>query len=188
MTYKFTIVSDEVEDFVRIIEIDSEATFLDLNNAIIKSVGYDDREMTSFFTCSDDWEKEQEVTLIEMDSSSEYDNLVMESTRLEELLDDEKQKLLFVFDIISERAFFMELTEIITGKDLNKPICNASEGKAPIQIENDFSLTSIQQSKTLITEQVSDSNKEFYGDKEYEDDEFAKGGFADLNFDGNDLV
>ena len=35
MIFKFTIVSDEVEDFVRVIEIDSEATFLDLHNAIL---------------------------------------------------------------------------------------------------------------------------------------------------------
>ena len=38
MIFKFTILSDEVEDFVRIIEIDSESSFLDLQNAILDSV------------------------------------------------------------------------------------------------------------------------------------------------------
>ena len=78
MIYKFTVLSDEIDNFVRIIKIDPEATFLDLHNAILKSVNYEANQMTSFFICSDDWEKGQEVTLIEMDSSSEYDNLVME--------------------------------------------------------------------------------------------------------------
>ena len=82
MVFKFTIVSDEIDEFVRVIEIDSEATFLELNNAILESVKYDNREMTTFFTCSDDWEKEQEITLVEMESSSEYDNLVMEETKM----------------------------------------------------------------------------------------------------------
>ncbi|PDP51115.1 hypothetical protein CLI75_12195, partial [Porphyromonas gingivalis] len=41
--------SDEVEDFRREIAIDSEATFLDLQNAILDSVGYSHSELTSFF-------------------------------------------------------------------------------------------------------------------------------------------
>lgn len=56
MVYKFVIISDEVDDFFREIQIDSEATFLDLHNAILKSVGYPDDQMTSFFLCEDNWE------------------------------------------------------------------------------------------------------------------------------------
>ena len=40
MVYRFTIISDEVDNFRREIQIDSEATFLDLHNAILKSAGY----------------------------------------------------------------------------------------------------------------------------------------------------
>ena len=57
MIFKFTIISDEKDDFLRIIEIDSEATFLDLHNAILESVDYEKNQMTSFFLCNDDWEK-----------------------------------------------------------------------------------------------------------------------------------
>ena len=99
MIYKFTIISDEVDNFVRVITIDADATFLELHNAILESVNYEKNQMTSFFICSDDWEKEQEVTLVEMESSSEYDNLVMENTVIGDLLEDEKQKLLYVFDM-----------------------------------------------------------------------------------------
>ena len=63
MVYRFTIISDEVENFIREIKIDSEATFFDLHAAILKSVGYKDDQMTSFFLCDEDWEKEKEVTL-----------------------------------------------------------------------------------------------------------------------------
>src|ERR1035437_5865653 len=134
MVYKFTMLSDEVDDFVRVINIDSEAKFIDLHNAILDSVNYEKNLMTTFFICSDNWEKGQEVTLVEMESSSEYDNLVMEDTSLEELLVDENQKLLYVFDMMSDRVFFIELTEIIPRKNLDKAVCITSEGKAPVQI------------------------------------------------------
>ena len=48
MVYKFLILSDEVDHFAREIEIDSEATFLELNDAILESVGYTKDQLTSF--------------------------------------------------------------------------------------------------------------------------------------------
>lgn len=116
MLFRFLILSDEVDDFKREIKIDSEATFLDLHNAILDSVGYTKDQMCSFFICEDDWSKKTEITLVEMDTASEEDNYIMEDTRLEELLEDEHQKLLYVFDYMTERAFFMELREIIPEK------------------------------------------------------------------------
>ena len=50
--------------------------------------------MTSFFICDDDWEKDQEITLEDMGSSSEEDSYIMRETRLSDLVEDEKQKLL----------------------------------------------------------------------------------------------
>ena len=99
MIYRFTIISDEVDDFVREIQIDPEATFLDFHEAILKSVGYTNDQMTSFFICDDDWEKEKEVTLEEMDDNPEMDSWVMKETTISELVEDEKQKLLYVFDL-----------------------------------------------------------------------------------------
>ena len=118
MVFRFLILSDEVDDFKREIKIDAEATFLDLHDAILDSVGYTKDQMCSFFICDDDWSKNTEITLVEMDTTSEVDNYIMEETRLEELLEDEHQKLMFVFDYMTERAFFMELREIEPGKDL----------------------------------------------------------------------
>jgi len=178
MVYKFTLISDEVDLFVRVITIDSEATFFDLHNAILDSVKYDKNQMTSFFICSDNWEKGQEVTLIEMDSSSEYDNLVMEDTALEELLSDEKQKLLYVFDIISDRSFFIELTEIIPGKDLDVPVCITSKGSAPQQILSE---------EAVDLSQKINLDENFYGDSEFDEDELNEDGYGDMNFDDSAL-
>lgn len=73
MVYRFLILSDEVDNFKREIQIDSEATFLELQDAILDSVNFTKDQMTSFFICDDDWSKETEITLVEMDTSSDVD-------------------------------------------------------------------------------------------------------------------
>jgi len=178
MVYKFTILSDEVDNFVRIITIDSEATFFDLHNAILDSVNYEKNQMTTFFLCSDNWEKGQEVTLVEMESSSEYDNLVMEDTKLEDLLTDEDQKLLYVFDMMSDRVFFMELSEIVPRKNLDKAVCISSDGEAPLQIMADEGLNATPKASL---------DENFYGDEDFELDELDEEGFGEMNFDNNSL-
>ncbi len=172
MLFRFLILSDEVDDFKREIKIDSEATFLDLHNAISDSVNYAKDQMASFFICDDDWEKKTEITLIEMDTSSEEDNYLMEDTRLEDLLEDEYQKLLYVFDYLTERAFFMELREIIPGKHLKSAVCSRSEGLPPSQTI-DFNDVDIKTTNT-------DLGEDFYGDSDYDIDELDKEGFEGL--------
>ena len=160
MLFRFLILSDEADDFKREIKIDSESTFLDLQNAILDSVGYTKDQMTS------------EITLVEMDTSSEEDCYVMADTQLEELLEDEHQKLLFVFDYMTERAFFMELREIVPGKDLDAPICSKSVGTPPAQIVS-FDEFEAKNGST-------DVGEDFYGDSEYDMDELDKSGFDGL--------
>lgn len=175
MVYKFLILSDEVDNFAREISIDSEATFLDLQNAILDSVNYSKDQMTSFFLCDDDWEKKTEITLIEMDSSPEYDSWVMDDTRLSELIEEEKQKLLFIFDYMTERSFFMELRSIEPGKDLDKPVCTRAEGTPPAQTESfeDFSATN--------TAAANDFAADLYGDEEFDPSELDEEGFSDFD-------
>lgn len=72
--------------------------------------------------------------MMDMGMGSEYDSYLMESTALEELLDHKGQHLFFVFDMLSERGFFIELVEMIPGKSLDKPVITHAEGKAPQQL------------------------------------------------------
>ncbi len=133
MVYRFKLVSDEASNFSREIEIDSESNFLQLRNAILDSVDYTKDDIDSFFLCDEDWQRKEEITLVEMDSSSDYDIWLMEDTPIDELVEDEGQKLVFVFDYLTERSFFMELKEIIPGRTLSEPICTLKKGKAPAQ-------------------------------------------------------
>lgn len=148
MVYRFVLVSDENDFFKREILIDSEATFLELNDFILSSVGYDHEELTSFYLCDDAWNKEQEVILMDMGQDSDEDVYLMEKTPLEELVDHRGQQIFFVFDLLSERGFFMELTEMIPGKSLDAPELTVSEGKAPERLASlDVAL-----SRTLVAD------------------------------------
>ncbi|MBB3186503.1 IS1096 element passenger TnpR family protein [Microbacter margulisiae] len=174
MLYKFLILSDEVDNFVREITIDSSATFLALHEAILDSVHFEKDQITSFFLCNDDWEKQQEITLIEMETDSETDNLVMENTVLEDYVTEEKQKMIYVFDMLSERCFYMTLKEMIPRQYSDEVVCSLSEGNPPKQIET-VEIESPKKSSPEIDEQ-------FYGDEDYDMDELDEEGFGDIDF------
>ncbi len=133
MVYRFTIISDEVDDFMREIKIDADAKFLELHKLILESCSYKDDQLTSFTICENGWEKGQEVTLEEMDTDSDVDSYVMADTRLSDLLEDEKQHLLYTFDPLADRCFFIELSEIITGKVQKDGVVSRTRGTAPEQ-------------------------------------------------------
>lgn len=168
MTYRFILVSDEADDFFREIKIDSEASFLEFHKAILESVGYPDDQMTSFFICEDNWEKCEEITLQEMRTRSDEDSWVMESTTISEFVEDEGQRLLYVFDPLAERCFFIELKEIITGERLTKPLITRKGGKAPKQTV-DF--------EEFAKTQNIDTGETFYGDEDFNADELDSEGF-----------
>ena len=173
MVYRFLLLSDEVEGFKREITIDSKATFLDLQNIILDSVGYTKDQMTSFFICGQDWNRQIEITLLEMDTGSEEDSYVMGETFLYDLLEEQKQKLMFAFDILTDRVFFMELREIIANKNQEEAICTKSVGNPPAQ------LSSIED-MNFISSEATELEENFYGDEEFDIDELDSEGFDGL--------
>ena len=49
---------------------------------------------------------------MEMDSDSSVDTYLMDSTHIDEFIEDKGQRLMFVFDMLTDRAFFIELKDI----------------------------------------------------------------------------
>ena len=85
------------------------------------------------------------------------------------IVEDEKQKLIYVFDPLAERVFFIELSEIITGKDLEHAICSRKEGNPPQQTV-DFE-------EQMANNTSLDLGEDFYGDQEYNIDELDDEGY-----------
>lgn len=168
MIYHFVILSDEVDDFRREIAIDGEATFLEFHDTILKSCGYKKDQMTSFFICSPDWSKETEITLFEMNDDPNVRNWVMDKTHLDDLLHEEKIKLLFLFDTMCERYLFIQLKSIEQKGHISNPEVTKSTGKAPVQQMN-------------IDDIIPGGfETEMYGDDDYDPSELDEEGFGDL--------
>ncbi|MCQ2324010.1 MAG: plasmid pRiA4b ORF-3 family protein [Paludibacteraceae bacterium] len=184
MIYKITFSCEEGDtNFRRVFKADSESTFLDLHKAILASVQYPDDQMTSFFMCNDRWEKEQEVTLVPMASNFEYDNMVMEDTRLSDLLEEQGQRLIYIFDPMFERYFFGSLKEIIPGA-MDGIECVENTGKAPQQLQTEDPNAGIV-GKDGKADWETDEN--FYGDSQYDDGDIDMEGFQDLSFDDGSM-
>lgn len=183
MIFKFRIVSDEVNNFKREISIDGTATFEDLKNAICDSVAYDKNQMCSFFICDDDWEKQKEITLEDMDVDPDQDVWLMDECELSDYLDEKGQKLMFTFDYMTDRSMFMELVDVVTGRVLKDPVCTLSLGQAPAQVVDLDEFTSTLDAKvsTAQAPSVEDLDEEFYGSEEYSEDEFDSQGFGEMS-------
>ena len=182
MIFNFRIVSDGAETFKREIRIDAQGTFLDLKNAICDSVGYDKTMMDSFFICDDGWEKRKEITYEDMDLDSDQEAWLMDDAVLEDFIDDEGQKVLYVFDYMTDRAMYMEMTEMIPGKTLKDPLCTLSVGKAPkqtIDMEEFDAQVEAKNAKAIAS--VDDIDEEFYGSDEFNPDEFEAEGFDEMD-------
>ncbi len=182
MIFNFRLVSDEVDNFRREINIDADATFLDLRNAICDSVNYDKNQMCSFFLCDDSWEKLREITLEDMGTDSDQEVYLMDETILSDYIDD-GQRLIFVFDYMTDRCFFLEMKKSIVGQILKDPVCVASMGVPPKQI---MDLDEFEAKSNAATTSASDDfDEDFYGSDSFNDDEFDATGFDEMTFDEN---
>ena len=171
MVYKFIVGSEESESFKLEILIDAADTFMRLRNVILEAAGYDKDQMDSFFICDDEWNNEKEVTFMDMGTDSDEDIWLMEETPLEELVEDEGQKLKFVFDYMTDRYFYMKLKETIPGQSLVDPLCQRKEGIPPKEvIDLEEFVTVIPKIDTTIEELGED----FYGDEEFNEEELSE--------------
>lgn len=184
MIFKFRLVSDEVDNFKREIQIDANATFFDLHTAICEAVGYDKNVMCSFFLCDEDWDKEKEITLTDMDLDSDVDAFIMDECVLADYIEDEGAHLMFTFDYLNDRSFYIEMKEMVTGRSLLEPVCSLSLGTPPAQEKEPEAfikeVTTKTSKKQTTLEDFNDTLDEEVG---FNPDEFDEEGFSEMSFD-----
>jgi hypothetical protein len=135
MIYKFRLLSNEIKNFIRDIEISSDQTFYDFHKALTKDFKYDESQIASFYITDRNWEKTHEVTLFDMSNGENSEVLIMDKILLEILIDESKQRLLYVFDFFNERAIFIELIGISQKTDgIEYPRFTFEQGHPPDQI------------------------------------------------------
>jgi hypothetical protein len=77
MILLFRIISDEDQEFFRDLVADGSDTFLELHHALQKNLEYDPSQLASFFITSMNWEKQKEITLIDMTQEGGQDTVTM---------------------------------------------------------------------------------------------------------------
>jgi len=138
MIYLFRIITDENPAFYRDLVADATDTFLDFHQTLQKDLGYDHTQLASFFITNHQWEKQQEITLIDMMQDPGIGTSTMEQTTLGEHLQEVNQRMIYVFDFFSDRAFFIELIEASDETSAREtPFIGHSKGEPPPQLALD---------------------------------------------------
>ena len=158
MIYKFRMISGDETAFLREYEVDSNTTFLNFHNFIQKDLEFDSNQLASFFLADEQWNKGMELTLIDMENDAGPAAIPMDSLKINDLLKNKKERLLYVFDIFSERCFFIELSNIFQKEDdVTYPRCIASIGNAPEQVVvEEVSIEDIFSDEETLNEIIND--------------------------------
>lgn len=111
MIFQFRMLSDENDHFVRDYEVRYDMNLLDFHHFILQTLGYEPC-MASFFTADDRWERGREFTVEEMgmgDEATEAAPVPMERVTLGQLIHNNRDRLIYLFDLFGDRAFYLEL-------------------------------------------------------------------------------
>lgn len=167
MVFRFRMLSDENDNFVRDYEVLYDMTLLDFHNFILQSLEYEDC-MASFFTADDRWEKQHEFTIVDMGDGSEDAPLPMENVALGQVIHNLRDRLIYLFDIFGDRAFFLELTGAFEAeKGASYPREIFARADAPDQY--DPSKSGGDDDGSIFGEVMSDFS-DFEGDENYDDE------------------
>lgn len=174
MIFKFRMLSDEAEDFVRDYEVLYDMNLADFHTYVRESVGYSPAEVASIFTSDAEWEKLREFTSVDMgfDASGDEDDefappVAMSQVTLGQIIHEKFDRLIYVFDIFAERQFFIELLEAKFPEDgVAYPRIVAAEGEPPLQCKPGAEPT-----ERSIFDEAMDEFGEFEGDDNYDDEQ-----------------
>lgn len=143
MVFRFKIWFENDDEIVRWIDIKPASSFLDFHHAIQDAIGFDKKELASFYISDIQWKKHMEITLEnmlddeDMNSDTALPSPVMKDTKLRDWINDPHQRFIYISDYVAQWTLLIELQSIQDPrKDATYPLLVKSEGKAPRQRED----------------------------------------------------
>jgi hypothetical protein len=127
MKYSITIYLESKEDIIRKVEIDSQNSLLELHKLIIDSFKLHKNELASFYSTNHDLELLEEIPLIVFEENNKSSN--MEDTTIENILDIQSNRLIYIYDYMLMWRFLVELTD--NKGEIQKSVCIKSVGEIP---------------------------------------------------------
>lgn len=103
------IVADTQVDIFVDLRINKENNFMTIHDFLVENFHLDKLEMSSFFYSNDDWDKGEEITLMNMNIEDEETVKHMESITINEVFQQKKLKFLYVNDFLNMNIFYVEI-------------------------------------------------------------------------------
>lgn len=159
------MLSDESDHFVRDFEVMPEMTLSEFDKFVAEALEYDD-SMTSIFQSDDKWNRRQEYTQMDMGSDFASAPIAMDKVHLIEVTRELHDRMIYVFDMINDRAFYIELVEVKRADDnMTYPRVAFEHATAPDQYDPRITVDD-----GSIFEEMMGEYSEFDGDDNYDDE------------------
>lgn len=150
--YRFRVLCDGVDDFVREIEVGSHQTFLVFLFAIYEATTLDRKGDVSFYISNIRWLRLKEIGLNERSApKSHYEDdeelraderrrklpfTLMSSAVMRDFIEDPHQRIILEHPGGETRLFFIELLKITKSVDgITYPRCVVSKGELPVKVQ-----------------------------------------------------
>jgi len=149
LVYRFRLISEDHDYFIRDIEILPGQTFLDFHSVILESTDLTSCSKASFFLTDKMYKKDREISLkSEKRQIRKYDEdldeiisqtivpPLMKKSKLKNYIEDPHQKMIYEFHGNEYHSFHIELLKIIQSDNTwSYPRCTKKSGELPKKAE-----------------------------------------------------
>jgi len=184
-SYKFRVLIDTVsnEEIFRDIIVSGNDNLESFYNTIVKAFEFKGDQMASFYKSNDEWDKGQEITLVDMGLNDGVESvLIMSETKIKEVVTDQNQKMILVYDFMRMWCFLIEHVETLP-KNVTKPQIALSVGKAPAEESKEMDAAGMGYGESL--DLGNDFDDIFSDDDDLDDDDTDLDGFAEETDDSD---
>ena len=193
--YKFKVFYDEVEDFVRDVDVLANSNFEDFHLFLYQCLGLQGNEFAAFSICDQKWNKQKEITLMdtseeeEMTETPEYDDedsfstksrlprFVMKDAILKDFITDPHQHILYEYDFIDPKTFYIEFQKVAQTEHPEEfPRCTYQKGALPVRLTSkNIPQPDVDEAQLLLDDLEEDEYDDGFDDGYNEED------YTDLN-------
>lgn len=142
--FKFRVIVDTEADVFRDIEMPVDGTFLQLHEAILRAFEWEEGEMASFYLSNEEWDKGEEIPLMDMGSPEESGTShSMATTVLNQKVGRPNDKLIYVYDFFRMWCFYIELHAVVKASPgMLYPRIALAFGESPVYDSKEMDLLS----------------------------------------------
>lgn len=176
---KFRVLVDSLKDHevFRDIIINDDASFESLYTCILDSFGFDNNEMASFFVSDHEWNKGEEISLMDLSFGEQEDApKTMSDTLIRHTLESPKQRYILVYDFLNMWFFLLELQEVLS-EEVDTPSVVLSVGEITEDMRKEGNKSS--EGLQFETEKMDISTDFDFG--EDFDDDYLSDGFENID-------